>query len=191
MTLGFQISSLPWFSSDPDEPLVSRAKAGDRKAFDSLVRLYTDGLRGFVARRVGPGAADDVLQDTWTACWLGIRKYGGRSRFKAWLYGIATHKCVDFHRRVPPATENLDDLEFVAGHDDVYGQVDLSESVRTALSQLPEAQREVVELYYYAGLTLNEIAANLQRNLNTVKYQFYRAHTQIEQDLKMEGFSTP
>ena len=48
--------------------------------------------------------------------------------------------------------------------------------VRAALSELPEAQREVLELYYYAELTLAEIADSLGRNLNTVKHQFYRAH---------------
>jgi RNA polymerase sigma factor (sigma-70 family) len=55
-----------------------------------------------------------------------------------------------------------------------------------ALRTLPEAQREVVELYYYAELTLPEIATSLNRNLNTVKYQFYRAHQAVARELGPE-----
>ena len=51
-----------------------------------------------------------------------------------------------------------------------------SDTVRHLLGELDEAQRGVLELYYYAQLTLAEIAAILGRNTNTVKYQFYRAH---------------
>src|SRR5689334_6200818 len=88
----------PWSGRDPDGKLVSKAKDGDKRAFDTLVRGYSEVLRGFVARRVGSDAVDDVVQDIWTACWLGVRQFSGRSRFKAWLYGIATNKCTDYHR---------------------------------------------------------------------------------------------
>ena len=53
-----------------------------------------------------------------------------------------------------------------------------------ALLKLPENQREVLEMYYFAELTLPEIAGLLDRNLNTVKYQFYRAHTQVAEQLQ-------
>ena len=48
---------------------------------------------------------------------------------------------------------------------------------------LPEVQREVLELYYYAELTLAEIAEVCGRHESTVKYQFYRAHAQVAQQL--------
>jgi hypothetical protein len=52
------------------------------------------------------------------------------------------------------------------------------EAVKVVLSRLPDAQREVLALYYFAELTLPEIATALNRNPNTIKYQFYRANAQ-------------
>lgn len=180
MLLGRQISTWSFGRADPDSALVSKAKSGDRRAFDQLVKRHNEVLRGFVVMRVGQDAADDVLQEIWTACWTALPGFGNRSGFKSWLYGISTNKCKDYHRgRARYGAESLDELEEVASQDNAYGEIDLRESVKDALGKLPDAQKEVVELYYYAGLTLPEIARNVNRNLNTVKYQFYRAHEQV------------
>jgi len=75
---------------------------------------------------------------------------------------------------------------------DAYRAVELRETIQAALKSVPDEQREVLELYYYAGQTLAEIGQALGRNLNTVKYQFYRAHIHVEKELMMEvnGFLT-
>jgi RNA polymerase sigma-70 factor (ECF subfamily) len=173
-----QIAFRPRLGADTEEGLVTAARRGDRRAFDALVRRHGGPLRGFVARRVGAGAADDVLQETWLAAWGALPRFAGRSRFKAWLYGIALHKARDHQRAgARQAEEALPDGKGAPGAGpDAYAAVDLKHAVRGALDGLPEAQREVLELYYYAELTLPEIAQALARNLNTVKYQFYRAH---------------
>lgn len=100
------ISVLPWNNSsgggatDTDVGLVRAARRGDRRAFDALVRVYQDPLRGFLVRRVGPAAADDALQETWVAAWSGLPGFTGRSRFKAWLFAIAAHKAADLRDAV-------------------------------------------------------------------------------------------
>ena len=172
---------------DDDGRTIFRAKTGDRRAFDQIMGSYHDALRGFVVLRVGSDAADDVLQDVWTACWLGISKFSGKSRFKSWLYGIAVNKCADYHRsHLRIDHEGLSEVDEIADPRSMENRVIIRESVRAALSKLQDAQREVVELYYYAELTLPEIAEALKRNLNTVKYQFYRAHDQVARELGVE-----
>jgi RNA polymerase sigma-70 factor (ECF subfamily) len=184
LLLGRQLNAWTFGRTDPDKEMVSKAKAGDRRAFDHLVKSHGEMLRGFVVMRVGQEAADDVLQEIWTACWTGLANFGSRSGFKAWLYGIASNKCKDYYRnRGRSGEQSLDDLDDVADEDNAYSKVELREAVKGALNQLSSAQKEVVELYYYAGLTLPEIAQNVKRNLNTVKYQFYRAHEQVAQTL--------
>lgn len=164
--------------SDPERRLIRAAQRGDRTAFDTLMRPYTGPLRGFLRRQVGPDAAEDVLQETWLAGWAALESYRGQARFKAWLYAIARHKCLDYQRvhnrsRTEVLSEETTGLP-AAG--DAYAASDRAQAVRAALAGLPEPQREVLELYFYAELTLPEIAETLGRNLNTVKYQFYRAH---------------
>ncbi len=173
--------------ADPEGQLVVAARQGDRRAFDALVGAHQSQLRGFLMRRVGPGAADDVLQETLVACWTALARFDGRSRFKTWLYGIALHKCADYARAqkrivAMNAADSVED----AGQsvEDLYAAAELRETMHTLLAQLPPAQREVVEMYYFAELTLPEIATALGRNLNTVKYQFYRAHAQVATHLE-------
>ena len=169
-----------------EQKLVLAAQKGGRGAFDALARDYTPLLRGFLLRRIPREAAEDVLQDTLLAAWTALPGYSRRSRFKAWLFAIAARKCVDFYRAKGRAGVEvpLDEADNQAGlQKDAYAAVDRAEAVQSALRLLPAEQREVIDLYYYAELSLPEVAQALGRNLNTVKYQFYRAHTVAERAL--------
>lgn len=171
---------------DPERRLILAAQRGDRGAFDALARPYAGPLRGFLCRRVGPDAAEDVFQETWLAGWNALASYRGQSRFKAWLYAIALHKCLDYQRTQKRSrTEELsEDTPGLPAMEDGTASADQALAIRAALSSLPQAQQEVLDLYFYAELTLPEIAHALGHNLNTVKYHFYRAHTQAAQALK-------
>ncbi len=170
---------------DPDALPLNRAKGGDHNAFDTLRRTHEKQLRGFVIRRGSAENADDLLQDIWLACWQALPKYSGKARFKTWLYGIAAHKCTDYLRVKIQSDRRSTEQECEEPiQPDQYAAIELKQAVREALAQVPDVQREVLELYYYAELTLAEIAQALDRNLNTVKYQFYRAHDQVALQLK-------
>ena len=170
-----------------EKALVRAAQQGHRPAFDALSQTHTPLLRGFLLRRVGPNAAEDVLQDTLLAAWTGLPQYGGRARFKSWLYAIASRKCADWYRQRGRTVAEVP-LDAATGLPDAYTESaansERKQIVRDAIALLPDAQREVLELYYDAELTLAEVGLALDRKLNTVKYQFYRAHTLVEKELK-------
>lgn len=170
----------------PEKALVRAAQQGHRSAFDTLSRTHTPLLRGFLMRRVGPNAAEDVLQDTLLAAWTGLPQYGGRARFKSWLYAIASRKCADWYRQRGRTVAEVP-LDEAAGLPDAYtasaANSERRQILRDAMAELPDAQREVLELYYDAELTLAEVGLALDRKLNTVKYQFYRAHALVEKAL--------
>ena len=180
------------FALTREARLVIAAQQGERQAFDALLRTYEGPLRGYLMRRVGKEAVEDVLAETWLASWVGLPHYNRRSRFKAWLFGIGFHKSVD-HLRAHIRASREFSLE-ASGLDfpdtvDRIGATEQAQAVRAALAQLPPEQREVLELYYYAQLTLAEVAEALTRNLSTVKSQFYRAHTNVTQFLNAEPVS--
>jgi RNA polymerase sigma factor (sigma-70 family) len=167
--------------------LVRAAQGGSHSAFDALMRQHEGPLRGFLLSRVGREAVDDILQETRLASFLALKSYTGKSRFKAWLFGIAYHKCSDHHRsnRGVVAEMSLDDaVQERPDPTDAFAIVEMRMLAAALLSELPTAQKEVMELYYYGGLTLSEIAALLGRNLNTVKAQFYRAHARAVERLQ-------
>ena len=184
-----------WKRASPDgeanteQRLVQAARRQDRAAFDTLVSSHHDRLRAFLARRVGLDAAEDVLQETFIAAWQAIPRLDLRVRFKTWLFGIAVHKAADHHRSLGRRAEqetSLDLSEMPA----LTNPIDATERrafVDALLKTLTDEQRELLEMYYFAELTLPEIATILGKNLNTLKYQFYRVHAVAANAYSEEG----
>jgi DNA-directed RNA polymerase specialized sigma24 family protein len=71
-----------------DEQLVARAQAGDRVAFEELVRRHAERLHAVVARLVADRhEAEEVTQEAFLRAWRGIAAFKGEARFFTWLYG--------------------------------------------------------------------------------------------------------
>lgn len=154
--------------------LLARAQRGERTAFDGLVAHHMVPLRGFLRRRLPNDAVEDVIQETFLAAWSALPGFEPRVRFKTWLYRIALYKAVDWQRRL---TRNisLDQLSWEPVG--TLQSTDNALAVQALLAQLSDDQRLILELYYFDDLTLAEVALVLDRNLSTVKYHFYQAHT--------------
>ncbi|MFC6704243.1 sigma-70 family RNA polymerase sigma factor [Flexivirga alba] len=87
--------------------LLERARAGDREAFTALVEPHHRELHVHCYRMLGSVQdAEDVLQDTLLAAWLGLAGFEGRSSVRTWLYRIATNRCLNHLRSAKrqPAT---------------------------------------------------------------------------------------
>ena len=77
-----------------------QAARSDREAFDALYRRYVDQVYRYCYSRVGHQAdAEDLTDQTFLAALQRLPDYDGREEFAAWLFGIARHKCADYHRR--------------------------------------------------------------------------------------------
>lgn len=91
--------------------LLQRARAGDREAFASLVDPYRRELQVHCYRMLGSlQDAEDAVQETLIAAWLGIEGFEGRSSVRTWLYRVATNRCLNLLRsssRRPIAAEPL------------------------------------------------------------------------------------
>jgi RNA polymerase sigma-70 factor, ECF subfamily len=97
MMTGYSQPPLP---QDDELKLVERAQQGDRDAFGSLVEPWRKPLFGYIYRMVTLRQdAEDLLQDVFIRVLEDIRSYRGEARFKSWLFGIATHACLDHLRK--------------------------------------------------------------------------------------------
>jgi RNA polymerase sigma-70 factor (ECF subfamily) len=89
----------PQISAEQETALVERARQGDSAAFGSLVEPWRGPLFGYIYRMVTLRQdAEDLLQDVLVRVLENIREYRGEARFKSWLFGIATHACLDHLR---------------------------------------------------------------------------------------------
>jgi RNA polymerase sigma-70 factor, ECF subfamily len=123
------------------------------------------------------GLAEDVVQDSFLGVWRNADRYlEAKGSVRGWLLAIVRHRAIDAMRRqragvalgedsedATPAALTMPDV-----WPEVAGRLD-AEQVRQALTFLPPAQREVIELAYFDGLTQREIADRTRAPLGTVK----------------------
>jgi RNA polymerase sigma-70 factor (ECF subfamily) len=85
---------------EQESQLVAQARAGDEAAFLRLVDPWRKPLFGYIYRMVTRAQdAEDLLQDVLVRVLESLPQFRGESRFKSWVFGIATHVCLDHLRR--------------------------------------------------------------------------------------------
>jgi RNA polymerase sigma-70 factor (ECF subfamily) len=162
----------------PGMDLIRAMAAGDRDAFARFYDRYAPLVFPLVLRIVRDRAdAADVLQDTFWEAWRGAAAYDpARGTPEAWIVMRARARAIDrvraMRRReetfVAPVDESRASVPGSFGGDAAASAED-RQLVATALALLPQSQREVIELAYFAGLTQTEIAERLEQPLGTVK----------------------
>ena len=164
--------------SESSAALLAAIAAGDRDAFSRFYDLTAPMAFGLIRRVLrDPEAAAEVLQDVFWQVWQDASRYDpDRGTPEAWLVMRAKTRAIDRLRSI-----RRRDRTFVAPVDESVAQRREDQApnpavvaedrglIQTALAQLPEAQRRVIELAFFEGLTQSEIAARLGEPLGTVK----------------------
>src|SRR5688500_371898 len=110
------------------------------------------------------GLAQDAVQEAFVGVWRNAARYTeGRASVRTWMLSIAHHRAVDVVRRrkATTALPEMDTVDAALTVPDIWPEVARafdSEAVRGAVSQLPDVQRQAIELAYFGGLTQVEIA---------------------------------
>ena len=158
--------------------LITRIAAGDRDAFSRFYDLLAPTAFGLIRRVLrDPEAAAEVLQEVFWQVWREAPRYDPeRGSPEAWLVTRARTRAIDrlrsIRRRDRTFVAPVDDSVAQSGEGPAENPAVAAEErglVRTALAQLPEPQRRVIELAFFDGLTQSEIAARLGEPLGTVK----------------------
>lgn len=165
-----------------DESLLAGMAAGDSSATAVLVRRYQARVYGLALTVVGtPAVAEEVAQEAFVKAWRHAGAYDARrGRVSTWLLTITRNAAIDavrYHREVPMDPDVL--LGMLTGGpdraEDDGGTVETSDSVRTALRELPPEQSAPVVLMVFYGMTAKEVAALDGTPVGTVKTRVRRA----------------
>ena len=155
-----------------DGALLERIGRGDREAFDVLYGRFVRPVFALALRRLGDrGRAEDATQETFASVWRSARSYKpDRGPGAPWLYAVARNAIVDRTRaRSEPPIDVPDRASDDAGPPDEAERSWLSFRVHSAVEELPEHERTLLELAYWGGLSQSEIADFLGIPLGTVK----------------------
>jgi RNA polymerase sigma-70 factor (ECF subfamily) len=174
----------------PDEGLLAGFVEGNDAMFAELVRRYERPLYGLIARFSGAQSeAADLFQETFIRVFQHAESFGGRSRFRTWLYAIALNVCRGYGRKRKHLAEELPDCDTMPqtgrpGPDGVAADHETGERIAAAVSRLPAEQREVFVLRAYEDLTYDEIARVVERPIGTVKSQMRLALRKLRAALR-------
>jgi RNA polymerase sigma factor (sigma-70 family) len=171
---------------------MARYAAGDVAAFRQLFAMLGPTVRAFFMRSFrDPAVADDLLQTTFLKLHRVRGSYRPELPVRPWLFTIAASIRRDELRRryrLPPHVGEDDWERFeIQMHEDRKesgAEGDVAETVRAALDRLPEAQRAVVYLHRYEGLTFDEIAAVLSTTPGAARTRASRAYEALRKELR-------
>jgi len=131
-----------------------------------------------------PMLADDLVQETQILALQKLHQLNNEAAFNGWMYSILNNAWLGHLRKSRP-TEDIDQLVVADGtspeHETLMQQVDLM--VRSAMSALPNAQRQVVSLIDLDGLSYSEVAAILQIPIGTVMSRLNRARNALAETI--------
>ena len=164
-------------SSDSPVELVLQIGQGDRAAFRRFYDRYASLVFSFALRLIQQrAAAEDLLQEVFLQVWRDAGSYSPeRGTPEAWLITITRSRGIDKLRSIRRRDKSFVPMEGSSGKE-YDGKVESSAPasdtkimVHSALSQLSDSQRTVLELAYFDGLSQSEIAGRLKEPLGTVK----------------------
>lgn len=182
-----------------DEDLVRRLERGDAQSLRQLMERYRGPLHGYLCRMLGSSDdAEDLFQDTWMRVMRHAGKFDGKRAFRPWVYAIATNLARNAFRsrgyretvpldRPDPDGDGSALVTQLAGRAGAPGEAaereESAQVVRAAVDDLPEKGRAAVVLFYYQGLSYDEIADALEIPVGTVKSRIHNAMARLAQAL--------
>lgn len=178
------VSDIHVIARPSDEELMARLQSKDSSALGLLFDRYSR-LVLTIALRVlhDYGEAEEIVQDAF----FYLHEKAGlfdasKGTAKGWIVQIAYHRALDrrghLNRRGFYVGTNI-----VSATDTLLGETDLDREIGSKLNriqlekafeELPEQQRRTLELFYFEGLELREIAERLNEPLPNVRHHYYR-----------------
>jgi RNA polymerase sigma-70 factor, ECF subfamily len=177
----------------PDEKIMSEVQAGNGDAFAVLFDRYHRLVLVTALRIVRDVAeAEDVMQSVFLDLYRAARQFDPtKGTLKVWLLQFAYHRSINrrnylvlrqFYKR-----EDLEDWEISEGAASQFAPQESARLAEQALGVLNEAQRRVIEMVFFEGLTLKEVAEKTKQSFSSVRNHYYRGLDRLRVHLSSES----
>ncbi len=161
---------------------VERFQAGDRSAFNEIVRAHQREIYNLAYRLTGNAEeAKDLTQDAFLKAFKALPGFRGDSSVKTWLYRITINLGSDWRRKLFKAPLQLDEAADPPAPERDAG---LALAVKRAVASLPYKQRTVFVMHHYQGFRHEEIARITNRSVGSVKANYFQASAKLRKQLQ-------
>jgi RNA polymerase sigma-70 factor, ECF subfamily len=180
-----------------DEELMERLRAQDSEALDHLFRRYGRLVMGIAFRTLRDhGEAEDTVQDTFLYIYRRAVLFDARKgTAKAWIVQVAFHRSLDKKSYLARRGFYLG-TEIDSTDDTLSGNTDLDREVggrlnraklEEAFAELPQEQRRTLELFFFEGMDMREIAGKLSESVGNVRHYYYRGLERLRKTAFVRG----
>ena len=180
-----------------DVQLIQRVLDGDDTAFSVLVKKYQRSVHALAWRKIGDfHIAEDITQETFLKAYQRLSTLKEPQSFASWLYVITANHCNTWLRKKRLRTQSLETASDAELEKATYSGYVSTENERTTaeaqreivkklLAKLKESDRTVITLYYFGGMTYEEISKFLGVSVGAIKNRVYRAQERLKKEEPM------
>ncbi len=182
-------------STATDEEIVAAVLEGADDRYAEIVRRYQGRIVNYLYRILrNVDDAHDLSQDVFLRVYNALDRFNPEYKFSTWLFRVAQNAAIDVvrKRKLPVVSmERPDDdggstWEFPSGEPDAYGDArnrERAEAIESAIEDLPDEYRELIEMRHYAELSYGEISEIKSMPLGTVKNKLFRGRQLLKDQL--------
>lgn len=165
-----------------EQSIVLMAQQGDHRAFTDLYNHYFPQIYAFIMRRCGhQQLTEDITSQVFLKAYKNLADYKPRGyTFGAWLYRIASNTLMDHYRKASTRSEQTTDVlperadESRLAHEELVSTQN-KEELLALVETLPEKDKRIISLKFFAELSVTEIAKVVSLSPNAVSVRIYRA----------------
>lgn len=168
--------------------LIDRILAGEQNLYATLVDRYKS-YAYTIAMKVleNRSDAEEAAQDAFIKAFHYLKGFNRQAKFSTWLYRIVFNTAISYKRKRKPAFQSIDNhiIEYSVRSDHKTEQDDKQVYILKAMDKLNEADRLAIQLFYIKEFSLEEVAAMMDQNMNTIKVRIHRARLRLADELKL------
>jgi RNA polymerase sigma-70 factor (ECF subfamily) len=182
------------FETIDESEIVKRARDGDEKAFEFIVKKYQNRVANLIFKIIGDSSiVEDLTQEVFLRVIESLREYKFGSALYTWIYRITVNICIDeIRKRQRSRAYSLSDVlsqnprvePSYSPVEKTVEQRELRELIEKAISKLPVEYKTVIILREFEDLPYEEIAKILKISVGTVKSRIFRARKLLAEHLK-------
>jgi len=175
-----------------DKALVQLIADEDKRALKLLYMRHHDRVRRFVTRLTGnESTAEEVVNEVFLEAWRHAGEFEGRSQVATWLMSIARFKAISECRRRSEAQLDERSAAIIEDPSDTpavsMDKRERGDILQRCLAKLTPLHREVINLIYYQGKKIEEVARSTGAPVNTVKTRMHHARLRMSELLAEAG----